>query len=108
MHADESKAGLMGNWEARRLSGASEWYSRRRCWDMKVVPSQEGGADEGVTVVSGMMKNGRSKGPEGISYGSDAVERFRWRWECGRFLDTKPLPVPYALTFNPLIVLCSS
>jgi len=47
-----------------------DWYRRSRCWDMKVVPSQEGGGRRSYRG-SGMMKNGRSKGPVGISYGSE-------------------------------------
>jgi hypothetical protein len=72
-----------------------------------VVPSQEGGGWRSYRS-SGMMKNGRSKGPEGISYGSGAVERFQWCWECGRLSEKNPLHVPYASTFNILIVLRSS
>ena len=68
MHAEESKVGLTGSWEARRLSGAS-YSSRRRCWDMKVVPSQEGAGRRSYH--GSGMKNGRSKGPEGVSYGSE-------------------------------------
>jgi hypothetical protein len=106
VHAEGSKAGLTGS---SPVGSVVEWYSRRRCCDMKVVPSQEG-AGRGSCRGSGMMKNGHSKGPVLFHMDLSAVERFRWRWECGRLSDKMPLPVPYAyaLTFNLLIVLRSS
>ena len=62
MHVEESKVGLTGSWEVRRL------------WDMEVVPSQEE-VGRGSYRGSG-MKNGRSKGPEGILSGSECSQEF--------------------------------
>jgi hypothetical protein len=74
---------------------------------MKVVPSQEGAGRESYRG-SGMMKNGHSEGAVLFRMDLSVVERFQWRWECGRLPDKKPLPVRYASTFNLLIVLRSS
>jgi hypothetical protein len=73
---------------------------------MKVVPSQEGAGRRSYH--GSGMKNGRSKGPVGISYGSECSREVSMALGMREMSDKKPLPVPYASTFNLLIVLCSS
>jgi hypothetical protein len=67
---------------------------------MKVVPSQEsaGRSYHG----SGMMKNGRSKGPEGISYGSECSQEVSMALGMREIVGQKALICSLCRNIQPL------